>query len=107
MLNVYAPAVALLNVTYPVSFVTPLSVLAPAGCSVDEMLVAFKGFPLLSVMRNFSIPVLFVVEVTLEPDDGVGEELGRGVAVAIGVGLGRGVGVGVGEGGSTVTSTVL
>ena len=99
MLNVYDPVVALLNITYPVSFVMPMRVLMPVGCAVDEMFVSFKGFPLLSVIRNFSVHVLLVVEVAFEV--GVGLE----VVVGIGVAVGFGVGVGVG-GGCTVISAV-
>jgi hypothetical protein len=106
MLNVYDPIVALSNITYPVSFVTPESVPIPAGCLTDKISVPFKGFPLLSVIRNFSV-VLLVVEVELEVGVGVGEELGDEVAVGLEVAEGVGVGVGVGAGGgSTVTSTV-
>ncbi len=75
----------------------------PVGCTVDEMSVSFNGFPLLSVIRNFSVPVLLVVAEELEFVPEVGVEVGRGVAVGLGVGEGVGVGAG---GGSTVTSTV-
>lgn len=65
------------------------NVCIPVGWAVEETIVLFKGFPLLSSMRNVIVPALMV---------GVGAGLGVGVGVEVGVGVGVGVAVGAGAG---------
>ena len=50
----------------------------PAGCEVEETIVLFNGFPLLSLMINVIVPVLTV---------GVGVGVGVGVVVGAGAGV--------------------